>query len=88
MSVSDKELIAIQDVTTAKEAWDRIKQAHKVEGTPGELMLLNRLAPRSASDSTRRRNSSPCSPSRTTQVARNVRKTPSTHAGGFPPKQP
>jgi hypothetical protein len=43
MSVSDKELIAIQDVTTAKEAWDRIKQAHKVEGTPGKLMLLNRL---------------------------------------------
>jgi hypothetical protein len=43
MSVSDKELIAIQDVTTAKEAWDRIKQAHKVESTPGKLMLLNRL---------------------------------------------
>jgi hypothetical protein len=41
--VSDKELIAIQDVMTAKEAWDRIKQAHKVEGTPGKLMLLNRL---------------------------------------------
>jgi hypothetical protein len=43
MSVSDKELIAIQDVTTAKEAWDRIKQAHKVEGIPEKLMLLNRL---------------------------------------------
>jgi hypothetical protein len=43
MSVCVKELIAIQDVTTAKEAWDRIKQAHKVESTPGKLMLLNRL---------------------------------------------
>jgi hypothetical protein len=43
MSVSDKELIGIQDVTTAKEAWDRIKKAHKVGGTPGKLILLNRL---------------------------------------------
>jgi hypothetical protein len=38
MSVSDKELIAIQDVTTAKEAWDRIKQAHK---TPELLALFS-----------------------------------------------
>jgi hypothetical protein len=35
MSVSDKELLAIQDVTTAKEAWDRLKQAHKVEARRG-----------------------------------------------------
>jgi hypothetical protein len=41
--VLGQEVIAIQDVTTAKEAWDRIKQAHKVEGTPGKLILLNRL---------------------------------------------
>ena len=43
MSVSDKELIAIQDATLAHDAWERIKRSHKVEGAPGKLMLLNRL---------------------------------------------
>jgi hypothetical protein len=43
MSVSDKELIGIQDGTTAKEAWDRIKKAHKVGGTPGKLNRLTDL---------------------------------------------